>query len=306
MSQYFESLGFENAQVLKDIFKNLENQFDELLRNDWSEEWFQYILNHEDKGWDYDLLCCNPNVTWKLIQNNPEKFHNWKQICLNPNITWEIVQANPKVSWNYEFLSENINITWDIVSTNPEIAWNFNFWKLLKPYKVIDLQNTIDYILTSYPINYYRISSNIKITWSIITNNQSNSWNYDLIATMLAKSPIITWEVINANPENLFNPYSSYNVHVTWAIVQENIEKHWNYDYLCSNQNITWNHIQTHFDVLNNSDYISLNPNITWNIIDNSTNIEWNYQNLSKNLFTFAYKNYYNEKMQIENEFTLS
>ena len=82
---------------------NLYNEF----FDDWSEKWFQYILDNPDKHWNYNQLNSNPNITWEIVQDNPDKHWNYNWLSLNPNITWEIVQANPDKLWNYRNLSLN-------------------------------------------------------------------------------------------------------------------------------------------------------------------------------------------------------
>ena len=46
-------------------------------------DWFQYILDHPEKPW------------------------NWQGISRNPNITWDIVEAHPEIPWDWWCLSEN-------------------------------------------------------------------------------------------------------------------------------------------------------------------------------------------------------
>lgn len=34
-------------------------------------EWFQFILDHPEKDWDWDFIQENPNLTWEIIQAHP-------------------------------------------------------------------------------------------------------------------------------------------------------------------------------------------------------------------------------------------
>ena len=103
------------------ISKQLRQQWKE----EYSKEWFQFILDNPEYDWKYYLLSRNPNITWEIVKNNPK--HNWSYGTLseNPNITWEIVQNNPQIPWDYGTLSRNTNITWEIILNNPQIKWNY-------------------------------------------------------------------------------------------------------------------------------------------------------------------------------------
>ena len=50
------------------------------LENEWSQYWFQFILDNLDKPWDWRLLSCNPNITWDIIEANSDKPWDWNFI----------------------------------------------------------------------------------------------------------------------------------------------------------------------------------------------------------------------------------
>ena len=92
---------------------------------EWSEHWFQFILDNLYEGWDFDELCLNPNVTWDIVRQHPDWPWDYEELSFNPNITWDIVTSNPDIKWNFDNLSSNPNITWEIVKANPDISWNY-------------------------------------------------------------------------------------------------------------------------------------------------------------------------------------
>ena len=47
------------------------------LEEEWTQQWFQFILDNLDKPWDWGYLSKNPNITWEIIQANPDKEWNW-------------------------------------------------------------------------------------------------------------------------------------------------------------------------------------------------------------------------------------
>ena len=51
--------------------------------DDESKKWFQYILNHPDKPWNYTNLSLNPNITWNIVQAMSDK--KWDYLYLSVN-----------------------------------------------------------------------------------------------------------------------------------------------------------------------------------------------------------------------------
>ena len=88
--------------------------------------YWEFIQANPDKGWFYDRLSSNPNITWEIVQANPDKSWFYNYLSFNPSITWEIVRANSDKDWNYYCLSINPNITWEIVQANPDKPWYYN------------------------------------------------------------------------------------------------------------------------------------------------------------------------------------
>ena len=48
-----------------------------------SRKWFQYILDHPDKQWNYEDLSRNPNITWEIVQANPDKPWDYDNLSIN-------------------------------------------------------------------------------------------------------------------------------------------------------------------------------------------------------------------------------
>ena len=65
-----------------------------------------------------------------------------------------------------------------------------------------------------------------------------NNWIY-IIKTKIFNTSCVTWIIVQ---ENLNKPWNyeelSKNNNITWEIVQENLDKPWNYKELSKNQNI--------------------------------------------------------------------
>jgi len=70
------------------------------VKNTWSREWFQFVLDHSNKRLDFYDISRNENITWEIIQENPYFPWNMSGISRNPNVTWEIIQNHPELKWN--------------------------------------------------------------------------------------------------------------------------------------------------------------------------------------------------------------
>ena len=89
-----------------------------------SSVWFEYIKQHIDKPWNFNILSSNPNITWETVIDNPDyvivptnrnirnqnKRLNYIGLSENPNVTWDIIIANQNKPWNYTNLSRNPNV----------------------------------------------------------------------------------------------------------------------------------------------------------------------------------------------------
>ena len=74
-------------------------------------EFFDYILEHLDKHWDFKELSMNPNITYEMVLDHPELDWDWGYLGGNPNITWDmIMDFNIYKTWNYHLISSNPNI----------------------------------------------------------------------------------------------------------------------------------------------------------------------------------------------------
>ena len=60
----------------------MDKLYDKFI-DDFSEIWYQHILDNPDKPWDYHWLNLNPNINWEIVQSNPDK--PWDYYCLSMN-----------------------------------------------------------------------------------------------------------------------------------------------------------------------------------------------------------------------------
>ena len=68
---------------------------------------FEFVLTHPDKGWDWEGVSRNPNITMEDIISHPENPWNWWWISLNPNLTMEFINSHPEKPWDWGNVSFN-------------------------------------------------------------------------------------------------------------------------------------------------------------------------------------------------------
>ena len=295
---------------MKQVFRNRRlyngKRLYEHFLNEWSEIWFQDILDisgenePEDMDFDFGELSSNPNASWDLMQNNTEYF--WCDSNFNPNIDVTTIRIHHECYWNYEELSAHPCITLKTIRNNLNCCnsklnkWDYCTGKL-NSYLSSNPNLTLKDVENDGGIicDYYYFSANKHITWEIVQNNPHIPWDYN----GLSCNPNITIDIIR---NNLDKPWSYYllssNESITWKIIQDNPDIPWDYNALSKNPNITWEIVQSNPNIDWNDYELSLNPNITFEIVRNNPQIRWNYVQLSRNKMTFARENYIRKRLQ--------
>ena len=228
---------------------------------------FQFVLDKDERVWNWSDLSSNPNIFFEDVLRNPEKPWDYIELSRNPNITLDIVDSHPEIHWSYSGLTKNPNITLDIIKRRCYIPWD-----------------------------RHALSENPSITWECIQSNPYINWNYSYIS----QNPNITWDIITAN-KDLFLEYGreiSKNPNISWDIVTM-MDKiiDWDYHSLMSNPAITFYDV---YENLNHTDNetiarcnilnsnvrfrdcwfgLSMNPNVSWEMTqsenDEFKDIEW-------------------------------
>jgi hypothetical protein len=252
--------------------------------------WFQYILDHPEMDWNWDIICLSPNITWELIQAHPDKPWNWSILSSHKNITLDIIKANPEKDWNWHgFSVENPNLTWEDVrkepNIDPECVFNYHLYRSWKqtPFKVIDLHPTLIGYGAKMKLRYknsYLYTIDPNSTWEELKNTP----DIELAWENISKHPSVTWKIIQAHPEKPWDWRGiSMNPNITWGIIEAHPEKPWNWSTISMNPNITWDSIQSHpekpWDWIN----VSQNPNLSWEIVETNPDKPWCWSYLSSN-----------------------
>jgi hypothetical protein len=261
-------------------------------------EWFQYILDHPEKRWNWASISSNPNITWDIVKAHPNLPWNYMNLSFNENITLKILKENPEYSWDWGYFSTcNPNLTWDQVRYEPNIIDMcflnnnlINSWKK-SSFKWIDIHPRLLALsrkfkkYSKFRIAYdYQYEPDIQLTWDHLKKtplSDVHGWGYN------SKHPSVTWDIIQAHPEMPWQWQNvSCNPNITWDIVQANPDKPWNSSWLSCNPNITWDIIQAHPEIPWDWTLISSNPTITWDIIEQNPDKPWFWYFVSSNPMT--------------------
>jgi hypothetical protein len=243
--------------------------------------WYQYILDHPDRGWVFRLLSANPNITQETFEAYPE--HQWfyKTVSANPSINWDFVKKYSSKQWSYAEMSKNPNVTIDIVNAHPTKKWDY---QALSSNPAIIWQVIEDN--PDRPWDYRSMSLNPNITWQIVEENLGQPWSFDNLAT----NPNITRGIMNAHPEHFAHSrgtfmINNFNASVGAILKQVN---HNNPDaqrtshIYAKHPRVKWNIIQQQPTWVDNG-FVSQNPNINWTIVEENQGRLWHYGDLSQN-----------------------
>jgi len=86
----------------------------------------EYIKNHPEKCWNWELLNLNDNIDVELLRLYRDRMYRWDLFTKNHNITIDIISKNSDLPWDYIQISKNPNITEKDIENNPDIYWNFD------------------------------------------------------------------------------------------------------------------------------------------------------------------------------------
>ena len=74
-------------------------KFREQVKDEWKEQFKNFLDNNLEQPWDWVCLSMNPNITFDIVLAHPEQPWNWRFLSRNPNITFDIVLAHPDKPW---------------------------------------------------------------------------------------------------------------------------------------------------------------------------------------------------------------
>lgn len=70
-------------------------------------------------------LTTNPRITLDYVLNHPEMEWNWELLCNNINITLADVIQHPEIPWSYSLLSEKEYLTIEFIESNLDKPWDW-------------------------------------------------------------------------------------------------------------------------------------------------------------------------------------
>lgn len=245
--------------------------YDEVV-NKWHDNYFQFILDHPNKKWEWYALSSNDNIRADIVLKNYHMPWVWDELHRNPSITgifmpsnssfaiWNVVVKHPDKPWDWGALSYNPNITWNIVEKHPDKPWD---WR--------------------------RLSYNPGITWDIVQKYPDKPWDWQGLSY---NESVATWDIVQKHPDKpwdweglCYNPSFA-----TWDIVQKHPDKPWNFTAL--SRNISWDIVEKHPEMPWDWHSLSSNPGVTWDIVEKNPKIPWIWNTLCWNSMSVARKKY--------------
>jgi len=86
----------------------------------------EYIKNHPEKFWNWELLNLNDNIDIELLRLYRDRMYRWDLFTKNHNITVDMIFNNSDLPWDYMEISKNPNVTEKDIEKYPNIVWNFD------------------------------------------------------------------------------------------------------------------------------------------------------------------------------------
>ncbi len=255
-----------------------------LINSQWTDYYWNFILNNLDKDLSWEGLSLNPNITMSIIDEYNYLPWVWEKVSCNPNITIDFLLKYINKDWDWFSLSENMNL--DIIENNLNLPWD---WDGISNNKDINIEFILKYKDQDFCWRTLSSHSNITID-NIIDTKYTLPWKWKYI--ML--NPNITLDFINKYKNKINWSVLSSNNYLSMDIIDNDLP--WDYYILSNNPNLTNEFINKHIDKKNiqfNWDVIyqkiNSTKNLTENIyfdFDNLNNINWKYlsgNNLYKN-----------------------
>jgi hypothetical protein len=188
-------------------YKRTQNYL-KLIDNQWTEYYWNFILNNLDKNLSWTGLSLNPNITMDIIEKYIYLPWVWKNVSSNPNLTFEFLLKYIDKDWDWYIISENMNL--DIIEKNLHLSWD---WDGISNNKNIN----IDFILKYQDQDFCwrTLSSHPNITINNIINTKKTlpwRWKYIMLNPNITLEFInkyknkIDWDNIYNNPLFALNP----------------------------------------------------------------------------------------------------
>jgi hypothetical protein len=269
---------------------------------------FEDVIAHPELPWDYNGLSKNPNIRLPHVLANSNKPWVWNWLSANKHFTnWEIVKQYPDLPWSYMGLSynENENITIAFLN-NHSNAEDWHYIGIAGSKTLTFEQHISHPILVNYLPAFCHQNPNF--SFENVLNHLDLNWNWDIISV---NSRVVNDDVVRSN---LSLPWSfkglSRNKNITMALVEELIDKPWDWKYIGCKEGLTWDFIKKHpmedgwwhygylrnpsltslDDILNipedqteNWTSASANPIITWDVVQEHPTKPWHIESLWTN-----------------------
>ena len=224
---YFNKITLNQRQILY-IYKNYADKF-KLINVDWHKFYYKdlsldFIVNFQDKDWDFKYLSRHNNFDFKWVEELPDKDWDFKYLSRHNNFNFKWVEELPNKDWDFKYLSRHNNFDFKWVEELPDKNWDFKYLSRHNKLTVNILSK-----MKGGCIDWNELShnNNITVEWLIkFPNGGSKNWNWDI----LSKHKNLTLEWLEILPDKNWN-YNILSKHINCNIdwLEKFPDKNWDY-----------------------------------------------------------------------------
>jgi hypothetical protein len=268
----------------------------------------EYIKNHPEKCWNWDLVNLNDNIDIELLRLYRDRMYRWDLFTKNHNITIDIISKNSDLPWDYSQISKNPNINVFDIENNPYIFWNFDDLSLNTNISEDFIKAHPEYNWNYANILYGDRDLSIDFISKYITNIEKSKITTRsgcfVIELLFSKLNPRVLEFVGEKFGDKFESWVWYemskNPYLNTTIIEKFINKNLDWYYISAiNKNLKIDFIRKYihkFDIF----YLCQNPCITADFVDEhkdtETPINWYYTLKNSNIDCKYIEKYIQEK----------
>lgn len=278
---------FRNPNIkMRDVFAHPEIAWDWDWLSSNPDLKLQTVLDNLDKDWNWEEVCANIAMTKEQIQElngEPDGFElNWVGLSRNKYITYDIVESlEDEIDWDWEMLShEATGISIDDIMANTDQPWE---WEGISYRNTLNMHHILAHPNLDW--DWVGISQEANITMDDVLEYPGFNWDYDalILNKAITVRDIVTHPDLFAGRMHLLN----MNPNIT-AEQASRIDGFTNWQYFGRHNNVDFDDIITYFpDTPRYWNIWSLNPNLTSANVLSNPQLNWDWDNLSNNPFSF-------------------
>lgn len=273
-----------------DVYNQATSMMNRLPHVQWHH--INYVVKNPSYDWDWKYLSHTTDISMIMLYD----YLPWDWKIISRKTKMNYVLDYPTMPWDFGHLSFNKNVTIDVIKQYCNRNWD---WIILSANKNITYNDIINnrlpwvtsFILTNASVTTDDILYSLKmkqIRWNI------NCLSYKLsIDDLIRHGYNIDWRKMSMNDSVTINILEQYidkpwnwivlstKKWITMAFIERYINKPWDWAKLSKNKNITLDFILLHSDKPWNWNFVSINKDITIGILLTYRHLPWNWLRIS-------------------------